>query len=245
MTGTNATIAEKLRSYASVLSLEGANRFKLKAYRRAAETIEGLEEDVADLVKKGHDLTTLPGIGSAINASIIEIVQEGTLQRLERTLTRLSPEVVELASKPALDAKKIARIYKKLGIHSLAELKKNLDEGTIGKSLGARLEYHVRQGLDERPRSLLYDVEAVAEKIVDYIRRLKGVTRVAVAGSHTATGRDSRRSQFPGYRGNRGAHLSALCQIRCRIICRAPQPYRMCLQAFLRTADNTLLDASQ
>ena len=116
---------------------KGANRFKLKAYRRAAETIEGLEEDVADLVKKGHDLTTLPGIGSAINASIIEIVQEGTLQRLERTLTRLSPEVVELASKPALDAKKIARIYKKLGIHSLAELKKNLDEGTIGKSLGA------------------------------------------------------------------------------------------------------------
>src|SRR5207302_7680044 len=119
MSKSNAHAADLLRRYAAALSLEGANRFKLKAYRRAAETIEGLEDDVAELVKNGIDLTQLPGVGKAISEIIVEIVQSGKLGRLERTLARLSPELVELATRPALDPKKIARVYKKLGIGNL------------------------------------------------------------------------------------------------------------------------------
>src|SRR5207302_5962953 len=149
MSKSNAHAADLLRSYAAALSLEGANRFKLKAYRRAAETIEGLEDDIAELVKRGSDLTELPGIGKAISEIIVEIVRSKKLTRLERTLAHLTPELVELATRPGLDPKKINRVYKKLGISSLGELKKSLEAGSIAEVLGPRMEYHVRQGLDE------------------------------------------------------------------------------------------------
>src|SRR5687768_16514226 len=109
MPGSNATIAELLRQFAAVLALEGADRFKLKAYRRAAETIEGLTDDVARLVRSGSDHTDLPGIGKAISQAILEIVNSGKLARLERTLDTLSPELAELVARPALDPKKVAR----------------------------------------------------------------------------------------------------------------------------------------
>src|SRR4051812_32003369 len=103
MSVSNATIAELLRSYAAVLALEGADRFKLKAYRRAAETVEGLEGSVAQLVQQGSNLTELPGIGKAISQVILEIVESGKLARLERTVAALPPERAELAAHPRLD----------------------------------------------------------------------------------------------------------------------------------------------
>src|SRR5205085_5836055 len=86
-------------------------------------------------------------------------------------------------TRPALDRKKVARVYKKLGIGSLAELQQSLDAGTIGATLGPRLEYHIRQGLDPRPRTLLWDVEDMADKIEGVLRSLPGVTRVSATGS--------------------------------------------------------------
>jgi len=183
MSRSNANIAELLRRYAATLSLQGADRFRLNAYRRAAETIEGLQDDVARLVEQGSDLTRLPGIGKGIKEVITEIVRSGKLARLERTLAEMKPELAELSTRPALDPKKVTRIYKKLGIGSLEELKKGLDEGRIGSLLGSRMEYHVRQGLDDRPRSLLYSVQDIAAKIERYLASLPGVTRASMAGS--------------------------------------------------------------
>ncbi len=183
MAKSNATVADLLRRYAAALTLEGADRFKVNAYRRAADTIEGLSDDVAGLVRQGSDLTELPSIGKAISAIIVEIVSSGTLKRLEHTMAHLDPGLAELATRPALDPKKVARVYKKLGIGSVAELKKSLEAGTIGQQLGARLEYHVRQGLDERPRSLLYSVENIAEKITHFLRSIPGVIKVSSTGS--------------------------------------------------------------
>jgi DNA polymerase (family 10) len=183
MSPSNATIAETLRRYADVLSLEGADRFKLKAYRRAAETIEGLDVDAVALVRQGSDLTELPGIGKAISEVILEIAETGELARLGRTVARLSPELVELAARPALDPKKVSRIYKKLGINNLQELGRQLETGKIRDVFGARMDYHVRRGLDDRPRHLLWSVEELAEKIAHFLRRIPGVTRVSTAGS--------------------------------------------------------------
>jgi DNA polymerase (family 10) len=180
---TNARIADLLRRYAAALSVEGANRFKLKAYRRAAETIEGLSGDITDQVRRGGDLTELPGIGKAISEIIVEIVETGKLSRLDRSIAKQSPQVRELAAHPALDPKKVARIYKKLGLRNVKELKASLEEGTIGEQFGSRMENHVRHGLDERPRSLLYDVQDLAKKFEADLRALPGVTNTSSVGS--------------------------------------------------------------
>jgi DNA polymerase (family 10) len=183
MEPSNATIAELLRRYAAVLTLEGADRFKLKAYRRAAETIEGLGDDVAKRVQRGSDLRELPGIGKAISQAVVEIVNRGNLARLNRSLEALSPEMAELATRPALDPKKVSRVYKQLGINSLEQLRNKLDAGVIRDKFGARMDFHVRRGLDERPRHLLWSIEDVANGIENYLRHLGSVENVSAAGS--------------------------------------------------------------
>src|SRR5580704_8441102 len=111
---TNAGVAAILHRYAAVLTAGGEDRFKIKAYLRAAETIERMPGDVADLVAKGNDLQNLPGIGKAISSAIEEIVRTGKFQRLDETLAPMPPEMVELISRPLLDPKRVQRIYKKL-----------------------------------------------------------------------------------------------------------------------------------
>ena len=183
MAASNAKVAELLRQYAGVLALEGADRFKTKAYRRAADTIEGLHDDVARLVARGEDLQSLPGVDKAISAVIHDILETGKLPQLDKALSKLGPGIAELANKPALDPKQVARIYKKLKINSLKELGDRLEAGEIRKTLGARAEFHVRHGLDERPRMLLWDAEPLARKIESYLRSVPGVTLVSAAGS--------------------------------------------------------------
>ena len=183
MAASNAKVSDLLRRYASALVLEGVDRFKVKAYRRAADTIETLSEDVAKLVARGGDLESLPGVGSAISAKILEIVNTGKLPQLDRTLANLKPELVELATRPALDPKQVMRVYKKLGINNLADLKKRLDKGEIRESLGARVDYHIRQGLDDRPRILLWNAEDTANRVEKYLQAIPGVTQVARVGS--------------------------------------------------------------
>src|SRR4051812_21336246 len=119
---SNAKIAGLLRQYAGALAVAGANRFKVKAYRRAADTLESLEPDVAEFVARGEDLKQLPAIGDAISRTIEDIVNTGRMPQLDRAMADMSPEIAELASRPRLDAKKVQRVYKKLNIGSLAEL---------------------------------------------------------------------------------------------------------------------------
>jgi DNA polymerase (family 10) len=184
MPSTNAKAADLLRRYATTLQLEGVDRFKIKAYRRAADTLESTDKDVAKLVARGESLETLPGVGKAISAKIQEIVTTGRLPQLDRAITKLSPELLELATKPQLDPKQVQRVYKKLGISSLKDLKKRLDSGEIRAVLGSRLEFHIRQGLDDRPRLLHWAARELVRQFQAFLERLPEVTRVDVTGSY-------------------------------------------------------------
>ena len=180
---SNRVIADLLRRYASVLVLQGSDRFKVQAYRRAADTVDALHEEIATLIARGDDLTELPGIGKAINAVIEEVVRTGELAQLEKATSTLPAELIELATKPGLDPKKVLRAYKKLQVTSLAELKARLNAGTVREVLGARMEFHIRQGLDDRPRMLLWSAQKLARQIEAYLTTIAGITQVARVGS--------------------------------------------------------------
>src|ERR1700685_2399360 len=91
----NAAIAELLYRYAAALTAVGADRFKVKAYRKAADTIERLRADVGEMARNGQDLRAIPGVGAAISAALQEIVRTGKLARLEEIMAGLSPAAVE------------------------------------------------------------------------------------------------------------------------------------------------------
>jgi DNA polymerase (family 10) len=184
MPSSNAQVADLLRRYATTLQLEGVDRFKIKAYRRAADTLEATGTDVARLIARGESLESLPGVGKAISAKIEEIVKTGRLPQLDKAISKLSPELLELAARPQLDAKIVQRVYKKLGIKSLAELKERLDSGEIRTEFGSRIEYHIRQGLDERPRMLHWAARDFVRQFEAFQKSLPEVSRVEVTGSH-------------------------------------------------------------
>src|SRR5512145_1727214 len=79
----NAEVARLFRDVADLLELQGANAFRVRAYQKAARTVEELPQPVEELVRgNGKRLTDLPGIGDDLAGKITEIVRTGTLGAL-------------------------------------------------------------------------------------------------------------------------------------------------------------------
>jgi DNA polymerase (family 10) len=79
----NADIAAIFDEIADLVEIEGANRFRVRAYRNAARALRDLDRDVAAMIAEGEDLTELPGIGEDLASKIKEIVETGTASTLE------------------------------------------------------------------------------------------------------------------------------------------------------------------
>ena len=181
---SNAEIADRLSSLAQLLTVKGDNPYKIRAYRRAASTIRGLGESVDELVRNEADLTAYEGIGKAIAGSVREIVLEGKLGTLEKLRAEVPPEVVAINQHPRLDPKRVLRIYKKLGISSITELRKALDSGQIEEMLGARMAQHIRQGLIESSAILLYHAHSLVAAIQHFLLKQCNVVRAIAAGDY-------------------------------------------------------------
>jgi DNA polymerase (family 10) len=142
---SNADIADRLASLAQLLSAQKENPYKVKAYQRAAAKLRNMSESLQELVLDDADLTRYAGIGDAIASAIREIVQTGSLRKLETLRSQASSEVASINDYPRLDPKRIKRIYKKFGISTVDELRATLESGDIEKVLGLRMAQHVRQ----------------------------------------------------------------------------------------------------
>ncbi|PWU01068.1 MAG: DNA polymerase III, partial [Terriglobia bacterium] len=181
---TNADIADRLASLAQLMAAGKENPYKVKAYQRAAARIRAFSESIDELVHEEADLTGFPGIGEAIAACIREIVTTGTLGKLERLRAGATPELADISRFPRLDPKRVLRVYKKLGIHSVDALRQKLDAGEIEKSLGLRLAQHIRQGLTETHAMLLYRADDLRASIEDFLLARCGTRRVEAAGDY-------------------------------------------------------------
>lgn len=180
----NAEIADRLSALAQLLTVEKANPYKIRAYRRAAATIRGLGESVDELVRNNVDLTGYAGIGEAISGAVREIVLTGTLASLDKLRLHAGPELAEISTHPGLDAKRVLRVYKKLRISSIDELRTALDNGEIERSFGSKMVQHVKQGLVESEAILLYRAHALCASIEDFLGRRCGNLRVEAVGDY-------------------------------------------------------------
>ena len=86
----NAAVARFFRDMASILEIKGENVFRIRAYERAAQNIEGLSEDVGKLAKEGK-LKEIPGIGTDLANKITEIATTGKLKAYEELKKSISP----------------------------------------------------------------------------------------------------------------------------------------------------------
>src|SRR5437660_2633935 len=127
----NSEIAELFEEVADLLEIEGANEFRIRAYRNASRVVGGLSKSAADLVAQGDKLSELPGIGKDLAGKIVEICQTGKLPVLEECRGRVAPGIRQLMRIPGLGAKRIRILCDKLKIAGLDDLKKAANDGAL------------------------------------------------------------------------------------------------------------------
>jgi DNA polymerase (family 10) len=186
----NVEIARVLNEYADLLDIQGDSAFRVRAYRNAAQTVASLSQPVAQLIAAGEDLEKLPGIGSSMAEHIREIVETGTLSRLEEVRRALPSTLTELMQLEHLGPKKARQLYDALGITSVSELAAALEAGKVealpgfGKKSAANLRHAVEEFARRSRRFLLADADQFVQPLLRHLRRAPGLVELEVAGSY-------------------------------------------------------------
>jgi len=186
----NAQIAEIFNTMASILDIEGANPFRIRAYRTAAYTVGNLPQNVSELVKGNADLSELPGIGKDLADKIQEIVKTGTLSQLKKLERKTPSSLLELMRMPGLGPKRVKVLYHDLGIKDLASLKSALENGKIievpgfGKKTLQTLREQIGKAEEWEKRVKLSVADSIAASMTDYLSQANGVRECVAAGSY-------------------------------------------------------------
>ena len=189
MTVQNAEIADRFEQLADLLEIQGANPFRVRAYRNAARFIRGHSRSLAELLAEGADLADLPGIGDDLAGKIATLVQTGRLPLLEQVAKKVPAPLVEMTRIEGLGPKRAQALYKALRIRSLEDLARAARSGRIRElpGFGARTEQLIAtraaRAATAEHRLRLADAEQIARPLVAYLRDIDGVRDVAVAGS--------------------------------------------------------------
>ncbi len=189
MTIHNKEIAEKFDKLANLLEIEGANPFRVRAYRNAARVISSLSMNVEDLLKQGEDLSQLPSIGNDLAAKIKHVVETGKLPILAEIESRTPPILNQLMEIEGLGPKRIQIIYKNLHIKNMKDLKAAIEKGRLRKLIGfgEKTEQKILQGIQQLgidvKRIKLADVFSIVTSLIDYLNKIKNIAHIECAGS--------------------------------------------------------------
>lgn len=190
MTIHNSDIAKMFYTLAELLEIEGANPFRIRAYRRAAEIIEDLPKNAADMLRAGADFEELPGIGEDLAGKIQEIIGTGHLKALEEVEARTPSTLTALTSVPGLGPKRIHALYEELGIKTLDGLSRAAAAHKIQtlRGFSEKLETKIGNALktlrNADTRMRISTATEIASSLLAYMGDAPGLREVAVAGSY-------------------------------------------------------------
>lgn len=186
---TNREIAEIFSSIGDIMDILGENRFKVLAYRRAAENIMSLGQDLRSFWRAGT-LQEISGIGQAIAEKIDELFSTGRLEFYERLQEQVPAGVVSLLQIPDVGPKTVKLLWEELGVQSVTELEAAARAGRLRtlRGLGARSEAKILAGIEilnrRSDRISLGTAWPVAAELLEGVRTTcSEVQEVAVAGS--------------------------------------------------------------
>jgi DNA polymerase (family X) len=192
---TGREVAAILREISQLLQLKGENAFKVRAYDMGADAFEALPADpgapdgLYKLVNEGR-LSSLPGVGKAIDQKVTELVKTGSLKYLEDLRQEFPHGALDLVQIPGLGPRKALVLIRELDVTSIDDLEKAAKEGRVRglKGFGERTEQQILDGivkLRERngARKPLWETRPLAEQLLRRVREVPGVLRAEIAGS--------------------------------------------------------------
>jgi DNA polymerase (family X) len=186
----NASIAAVLDEIADLLDIQGANPFRVRAYRNAARGVSDLGTEVDVLLEQGAVLTEIPGIGEELAKKIVDILQTGTCDFLQQLHSELPAAITQLLKIPALGPRRVRTLYQDLHIENLEQLLQAAQAGQIralpgfGEKTEQRILKAARGRIAMARRHPLVSAASCAEPLAEYLRAVDGVARVDIAGSY-------------------------------------------------------------
>ncbi|MDN7887791.1 DNA polymerase/3'-5' exonuclease PolX [Burkholderia cepacia] len=186
----NAGCAAVFAEIADMLEIQGANPFRVRAYRNAARTIADYGRDIATMIANGDDLGKIPSIGPDLASKLREIAATGTCE-LQQTLRHALPgAIVELLDVPGLGAKRVKALHDALHVDSLEQLRAEAKSGHVRElpGFGAKTEAHLLEAINDRlqrepRRFLLPDAAHALLPLLERLRAIAGVGKAVPAGS--------------------------------------------------------------
>ncbi len=184
----NQLIVKLLNNIADILELQEVE-FKPQAYRRAAQSIESLSEDIEEVYKRG-ELEEIPGVGKHIGEKIAEIIETGKLKYYEQLKKEVKVDVEGLNEIPSLGPKKIKVLYQKLGVKDVPDLEKAIKQHKVREleGFGEKTEETLLHGIEllkKRPSRFLYlHALPVVDAITKHLKKYPFVKKVEIAGSY-------------------------------------------------------------
>lgn len=185
---TKNDIISILEEMGTLLELQGANPFKSRAFHNASRAVEGITQDIGEMVASGT-LRTVKGIGEGIARVITDLISTGVSKDYDELKASVPAGVLEMLKIQGLGPKKVKLLYEKLKITGVADLEAAAKAGRLEKldGFGKKSEENILQGIQamrNRGEKSLYPVAAgAAELLLADIRKERGVLRSAIAGS--------------------------------------------------------------
>jgi DNA polymerase (family X) len=188
---TNSHIADAFDLLGDILDFQGANPFRVRAYRNSARTIRDYPEPLAAMVETQKErLTEIEGIGADLAAKIITLVQTGSLPMLEDLKKQVPESVLALLRIPGVGPKKAAALHKQLGIMTLEQLKAACDDHKVRelKGFGEKTEQLILQGMSiaEQANQRLYWSEAdqIVQALREHLKACPNIEQLEFGGSY-------------------------------------------------------------
>ena len=149
---TNEEIARRFNDMASLMEIRGEDPFRIRSYRMAAEAIETWPTEMKRIAKDegATGLQEIPGVGKAIAAKIVELLEKGTFDAWDRLTAETPATVLDLLKLPGVGPKTAATLHQKFKITSLADLRKFVQCGGLEMvdGIGPKTAERIKQSLD-------------------------------------------------------------------------------------------------
>ncbi|MBI5144202.1 MAG: DNA polymerase/3'-5' exonuclease PolX [Candidatus Omnitrophica bacterium] len=184
----NIEVAEFFEAIADLLEVKGDNPFKIRAYRKAAQNIRSLTEDIETIAEEGR-LEEIPGVGKDLAAKIVEIVKTGRLKHYEELKKKVPEGIIDLMAVPGIGPKTAKLLYDKLKIKGIEDLEKKAKAHKISglPGLKEKTEENILRGIELVKKVLkrmsLQEALNLSGEIIAQLKKLPDVKRISPAGS--------------------------------------------------------------
>ena len=184
----NLEISAIFSEIANILEIKGDNPFRIRAYQKAAQNIQGLTDDI-EVFFKDNKLTDIPGIGKDLADKIKEYIQTGKIKAYEDLKKKVPSGLLDLLNIPSVGPKTAKLLYKELKIKDISDLEKAIKKNKLQGIFGIKDKTieNIAKGIEllkrGKERMTLAQAIQVGDEFMASLKKLPEVKKISAAGS--------------------------------------------------------------